>query len=70
MTMSKCALIAPRIEPPLIIVFGGAGCGKSKLIKNMSHWIQKLMTSGGDDVDSPYILRLAPTGMAASNIER
>ena len=48
MTMSKCALLATRIEPPLIIVFGGAFCGKSKLIEIMSHWIQKLMTSGGD----------------------
>ena len=69
MVMSKNGKVAPKVQPPNIIVFGGAGCGKSKLIEIISHWVQKLMITGGDDVDCPYILRLAPTGMAASNIE-
>ena len=57
------------IEAPLIIVHGGAGTGKSMLINVVSLWVQKLLTTSGDDTCSPYLIRAAPTGMAASNID-
>ena len=57
------------VEPPLLIVHGGAGTGKSMLIKLISLWVQKLLTISGDDTCSPYMILAAPTGMAASNIE-
>ena len=57
------------IEAPLLIVHGGAGTGKSMLINVVSLWVQKLLTTSGDDPCSPYLIRAAPTGMAASNID-
>ena len=56
-------------KPPLLLITGGAGVGKSFLIKVISQWIQKIMTGAGDDCDTPYLIRVAPTGMAAANIE-
>ena len=57
------------IEPPLLIVHGGAGTGKSMLINVISLWVQKLLTTSGDDPCSPYLILAAPTGLAASNVE-
>ena len=57
------------IKPPNLTVIGGAGTGKSLLINVISLWVQKLLSCPGDDITSPYIIRAAPTGMAASNIE-
>ena len=59
----------PLCKPPLLIVHGGAGTGKSMLIQVMSKWVQHILQQPGDDCDSPYIVRAAPTGMAAANIE-
>ena len=39
------------------------------LIKVMSKWVQSILQQPGDDCDSPYIVRAAPTGMAAANVE-
>ena len=57
------------IEAPLLIVHGGAGTGKSMLINVVSLWVQKLLTISGDDPFSPYLIRAAPTGMAANNVD-
>ena len=57
------------LDPPLLIVHGGAGTGKSMLINLTSLWVQKILTNSGDDPCSPYLVLAAPTGMAASNIE-
>ena len=57
------------LKPPLMIVHGGAGTGKSMLINLTSLWVQKILTKSGDDPCSPYLILAAPTGMAASNIE-
>ena len=59
----------PSCKPPLLIVHGGAGTGKSMLIQVMSKWVQTILQQPGDDCDSPYLVRAAPTGMAAANIE-
>ena len=58
-----------HLKTPKLIIHGGAGTGKSHLIKVISQWVQKIMTGAGDECDTPYILRTAPTGMAAANIE-
>ena len=58
-----------NFKPPKLIIHGGAGTGKSHLIKIISQWVQHLLTGAGDDCDTPYIIRTAPTGMAAANIE-
>ena len=58
-----------KSEPPLLIVHGGAGTGKSMLITLTTLWVQKILINSGDDPCSPYIILAAPTGMAASNIE-
>ena len=58
-----------QLKPPLLIVHGGAGTGKSMLINLTSLWVQKILTKSGDDPCSPYLILAAPTGMAASNIE-
>ena len=57
------------IDAPLLIVHGGAGTGKSMLINVISLWVRKLLTISGDETCSPYLIRAAPTGMAASNID-
>ena len=57
------------LEPPLLIVHGGAGTGKSMLINLINLWVQKILINSGDDPSSPYLVLAAPTGMAASNID-
>ena len=56
-------------KPPLLVVHGGAGTGKSTLISVISQWAHKILRKPGDDSDCPYVIRTAPTGMAAANIE-
>ena len=56
-------------KAPLLIVHGGAGTGKSTLISVISKWAHKLLQLPGDDSDCPYVIRTAPTGMAAANVE-
>jgi hypothetical protein len=56
-------------KDPLLVVHGGAGTGKSTLINVLSQWIHKILQLPGEDYECPYVIRAAPTGMAASNIE-
>ena len=67
--MTRSSTQSGSVEPPLIIVHGGAGTGKSFLIKILSFWVQKLLSQAGDDINSPYMIRAAPTGLAATNID-
>ena len=62
LTMAKNSCRKIMMEVPLMIVHGGAGTGKSRLINILSLWVQKLLTVSGDDPASPYIVRCAPTG--------
>ena len=56
-------------EPPLLLVHGGAGSGKSTLIHAISVWAESILrTSDNCHPDYPLIIRNAPTGTAASNI--
>ena len=53
---------------PKVIVHGGAGGGKSAVIKNMAQWMDKILRTAGDDQSKPYVLLTATTGTAASSI--
>ena len=52
-----------------IFLTGGAGVGKSHLIKTIFMTISKLLSFKGGDPEKPRILILAPTGVAAINID-
>ena len=58
------------LPPPLLIVHGGGGVGKSYLIKATAQWIDKILRQGADrdNPDMPTVLLLAFTGVAAKNI--
>ena len=58
-----------QVMPPLLAIQGGAGAGKSLLIKAVSQWFEKILRKAGDDPDKPYILLTAFTGCAAANID-
>ena len=58
------------LSPPLLIVHGGGGVGKSYLIKTIAQWVDKILR---DDKkrniqEFPTVLLLAFTGVAAKNI--
>ena len=58
-----------QVSPPLLIIQGGAGSGKSLLIKAAAQWFEKILRQSGDDPDKPYVLVTAFTGTAAANID-
>ena len=57
------------VRPPLLIVQGGAGSGKSLVIDVVSQHVEKILRQPGDNPNHPYVLRLAFTGTAAANIQ-
>ena len=65
--MSLAAHLPP--PPPIrLIIHGGAGAGKSTVIRAISKWAEKILRKAGDHPNKPRILLAAPTGMAASLI--
>ena len=58
-----------RTTPPLLIVQGGAGTGKSTVIDVLSQQMEKILRTTGDNPDHPYIIKAAFTGTAAANIK-
>ena len=40
-------------KAPLLMVLGGAGAGKSTVIKPLAQWTQKILQQEGDGVDCP-----------------
>ncbi len=57
-------------RPPLLKVHGGAGAGKSKLINDIAQWVEYfLRTDNNRNPNQPVILKVAPTGKAASLIQ-
>ena len=54
---------------PLLMVHGGAGAGKSTVIRTVSHWVQKILQQSGDSADHPYVVKTAFCGTAAATIE-
>ena len=47
---------------------GGAGVGKSFLIRVVAKYVEQILRRPGDNPDRPKVILLAPTGMAASLI--
>ena len=64
---SKNSLSKPD-KAPLVIVQGGAGVGKSTVIEIISEATDLILREAGDDFAYPYVIRVAPTGVAAANI--
>ena len=59
----------PLPKPPLLKIHGGAGTGKSKLIKDISTWAEFwLRVDNNRDPSHPYVIKCAPTGRAAKVI--
>lgn len=57
-----------RPTPFRIIIHGGAGNGKSDVIKVIAAWVEKILRKAGDHPNKPRVLKLAATGKAASLI--
>ena len=56
-------------NPPLnLFITGGAGTGKSHLIKTLSASVSKTLAYGSSCIEKPNVLLIAPTGVAAVNI--
>jgi hypothetical protein len=55
-------------EPLLLIIHGGAGVGKSAVIRILSKWAEKILRKAGGHPNKPRVLLTAPTGMATSLI--
>ena len=58
-----------KSTPPLLIVQGGAGTGKSTVINVLSQQMEKILRQPGDNPDHPYIIKATFTGTAAANIK-
>ena len=52
-------------EPPLLIIQGGAGSGKSTVIGVLTDWMEHFLRKSADDPNHPYIIKAAYTGSAA-----
>ena len=59
----------PLPPPPLVIVDGAAGSGKSATINILKEVVQLILQQSGDDPDCPHVMLCAPTGTAAVNIK-
>ena len=57
-----------RPTPPLIIVHGGAGSGKSKVINSLYTIMTDILKEEGDDPCCPYVVLSSFTGAASANI--
>ena len=56
-------------NPPLIMVDGAAGSGKSCTINILKQFLKLILQKPGDNPDCPYVVLCAPTGTAAVNIK-
>ena len=52
-------------QPPLLIIQGGAGSGKSTVIGVLTEWMEHFFRKSADDPNHPYIIKAAYTGSAA-----
>ena len=66
---SLSALIPTQPDPLYLFITGGAGTGKSHLLKTIYHSLTKVLSYRANSVDKPKVLLVAPTGVAAINID-
>ena len=52
-----------------MMVHGGAGAGKTTVIRILCDWVELILRKEGDETGMPFIIKSAPTGAAASLIE-
>ena len=57
-----------NIDPLYVFLRGQGGCNKSHLVKTIVHVISKVLLRKSSDPNKPRVLLLAPTGVAAVNI--
>ena len=55
-------------SPPLVIVHGGAGSGKSRVINSIHTMLTETFKKAGDDPCCPYVVLSSFTGSASANI--
>ena len=68
-TMKNLNCLKPeKVDPINLFVTGGAGAGKSHLIKAIYHTAVKTFRYGTVNSDRPTVALMAPTGVAAINI--
>ena len=60
---------AIELMPLQLFITGGAGTGKSHLIKTIDASLNKTLNYKSQNLDTPKVLKMAPTGVAASNID-
>ena len=58
-----------KVEPIYLFITGGAGAGKSHLIKTIYHTVVKTFRCAPINPERPTVLLAAPTGVAAINID-
>ena len=56
-------------DPFHIFLTGSAGTGKSHVLTTIRHYLQKALSYGSTDKNKDRLLMLAPTGVAAINID-
>ena len=60
---------ASSVSPLHLFITGNGGCGKSYLVKTIFHSLKKTLCYNAKDAEKERVLLLAPTGIAAINIQ-